>query len=191
MIEEIREEWKDIQGFEGRYKISNKGRVKALEKVVMKERILKPGNVNGYEAVNLYNENHGKSRMYIHRLVASAFIENPCGLPYVNHKDENKSNNNSDNLEWCTPKENVNFGTSIERRTKNTDFKRIAAKRAKQVSQYSLDGELIQRYGSLSECARLTGFDASGISKVCRGKASSAYGYIWKYETDNQDRGAV
>lgn len=91
MIEEIREEWKDIQGFEGRYKISNKGRVKALEKVVMKERILKPGNVNGYEAVNLYNEKHGKSRMYIHRLVASAFIENPCGLPYVNHKDENKS----------------------------------------------------------------------------------------------------
>ena len=73
MIEEIREEWKDIQGFEGRYKISNKGRVKALEKVVMKERILKPGNVNGYEAVNLYNEKHGKSRMYIHRLVASAY----------------------------------------------------------------------------------------------------------------------
>ena len=60
MIEEIREEWKDIQGFEGRYKISNKGRVKALEKVVMKERILKPGNVNGYEAVNLYNEKHGR-----------------------------------------------------------------------------------------------------------------------------------
>jgi hypothetical protein len=63
MIEEIREEWKDIQGFEGRYKISNKGRVKALEKVVMKERILKPGNVNGYEAVNLYNEKHGNMNL--------------------------------------------------------------------------------------------------------------------------------
>lgn len=177
----MKEEWRDVEGYEGLYQVSNYGRVKSLERYVVKERILRPGNVNGYMAVNLYSEN-GKNREYIHRLVAKAFIDNPNNLPYVNHRDENKANNYAENLEWCTPKYNVNYGSSTKRRIHNTDFKAINESRKKPVTQYSLEGKFIARYDSLSECGRLTGFDISRISKACRGILNSAYRSIWKYE---------
>ena len=109
-MEEI---WKDIQGYEGLYRVSNLGRVKSFHKA--KEHILSPGkDKDGYFQVQLYKNGINKMRK-VHRLVAQAFISNPNNLPQINHKDENKQNNNVDNLEWCTNEYNHNYGTAVKR----------------------------------------------------------------------------
>ena len=113
------EEWRSIPGYEGLYEVSSYGRVKSLERYksnnggiqLIKERILKPNNTKkGYLTVQIRNK-----KFKVHRLVALTFIPNPENLPQVNHKDEDKTNNNVDNLEWCDAKYNSNYGTSIER----------------------------------------------------------------------------
>ena len=106
----MNEIWKYIDGYEGLYKVSNLGRVKSLNyRRSGKERMLKPGNTgDGYLFVILYK--NGKIKYFtIHRLVANAFLENPDHKSDVNHKDENKTNNRVDNLEWVTRKENINY----------------------------------------------------------------------------------
>lgn len=117
--------WKDIIGYEGLYQVSSLGRVRSLDRYVVdslenrrfyKGKVLSPvKDTDGYLKVGLsYN---GKcKKCLVHRLAAQAFIENFDNLPEVNHKDEDKTNNNVDNLEWCTAKYNSNYGTSIERR---------------------------------------------------------------------------
>ena len=119
------EEWRDIEGYEGLYQVSNLGRVKSLARVVIRsdgkpntvnEKILKYGMNRGYCAVVLCKD--GKKKMYkVHRLVAMAFLRNPHNLPEVNHKDEDKKNNCVDNLEWCTSLYNINYGSHNERVT--------------------------------------------------------------------------
>lgn len=105
----MKEIWKDIEGYEGLYQISNFGRVKSLPKKngnsYQEERILKPKNNQGYMQVNLYKNKKCKS-IVIHRMVAKAFIKNEYNKREVNHIDGNKANNRVDNLEWCTPSEN-------------------------------------------------------------------------------------
>lgn len=106
-----KEVWKDIEGYEGLYQISNLGRVKSLPKIrgrtLVEERILSPvlGN-RGYKMIMLY-KNNGNKRFSIHRLIAKAFIPNISNKPYINHKDGNKLNNSIENLEWCTCRENI------------------------------------------------------------------------------------
>lgn len=112
-MEEI---WKDVKGYEGLYKVSNFGRVKSLK--YGRERILKTGKGGYYLTVGLYFDNKLKT-VKVHRLVAMAFIENHDNKPFVNHKDEDKYNNNVNNLEWVTHAENMNCGTAIERRSKS------------------------------------------------------------------------
>ena len=112
----VLEVWKDIKGYEGKYQVSNLGRVKSLPKYtyprgypqLRKEKIMKPsyvGKDRNYLALKL---NDGK-QYKVHRLVAEAFIPNPDNLPMVNHKDENPTNNCVDNLEWCTNSYNVKY----------------------------------------------------------------------------------
>lgn len=104
------EEWKDIIGFEGFYQVSNFGKVRNC----VTGKILKPGlQGKGYYSVTLKRKGYK-----VHRLVAIAFIPNPNNLPIVNHKDENKLNNNADNLEWCDNRYNCNYGTGVERQLK-------------------------------------------------------------------------
>ena len=113
------EDWKDIPGYEGLYVVSNNGRVMN----VRSGRVLR-GIVNnlGYIMVGLSKS--GKVKMIsVHRLVAEAFIKNPDNLREVNHKDEDKSNNNVDNLEWCDRKYNVNYGSRMDKVRKTKELR--------------------------------------------------------------------
>lgn len=108
-MEEI---WKDIPGYEGIYVVSNFGRIRNL----VSGKFIKPSQKDdGYCRVCLSKNGCGKC-INIHRLVAQVFIPNPDNLPQVNHKDEDKTNNVADNLEWCDAKYNINYGTSQQRR---------------------------------------------------------------------------
>ena len=112
------EEWRPVVGYEGLYEVSNTGQVRSLDRFyyrLHKGKVLSPTKDRyGYLTVTL-NCNGKSKTIKIHRLVAQAFLPNPDNLPQVNHKDEVKTNNSVDNLEWCTAKYNVNFGTRQER----------------------------------------------------------------------------
>lgn len=159
------EKWKDIKGYEGLYIISDKGRI---------AKLLNPKiNKDGYHEQGLI-KNKIKKGKRIHRLVAEAFIDNPDNLPEVNHIDENKSNNNVDNLEWCTHKYNVNHGTRIERM-------KMTQRNRKDCSKPVMCIETGVIYPSINEANRKTGADRNTIADVCKGKLKTAGGYHWKF----------
>lgn len=180
----MKELWKDIKGYEGYYQVSNLGRVRSVDRWVansgdtkkfLKGRIRKLNYLNnGYLVAHLLKE--GKSEpYYVHRLVAEAFIPNPDNLPIINHKDEVKTNNHVDNLEWCTYSYNSNYGTAIERARKNNEG------RCKKVYQYNLDGEFIREWESAMEVERQLGYSDSSIVDCCKGKSKTAYKHIWSF----------
>lgn len=108
--------WKPVVGYEKLYKISTMGEILSCEKYAgrsfRKEKIIATfEDKTGYVKVNLYKDNKHK-QLYVHRIVAEAFIPNPLNLQQVNHKDGNKSNNNLSNLEWCSPSENIKHAYS-------------------------------------------------------------------------------
>lgn len=163
----------DIEGYEGKYQVSNLGRVKSLnyhrEK---KEKILKlRKDKDGYFYVFLYKNGKGKTYK-VHKLVAITFIENPNKLPIINHKNEIKDDNKVDNLEWCTIKYNNNY---------NNGQKRRAEKRYKKVYQYTKDLKLIKIWESIKEC-ECNDFNSSHITNCCRGKRKTHKGFIWSYQ---------
>lgn len=167
--------WEDINGTEGWYMVSNKGRVWSWKKgQILKQNICKVG----YYVVSISYNNTPKTK-YVHRLVAEAFIQNPNNYNVINHLDENKLNNHVDNLEWCTQSHNVTHLNAQNKRliSKGDDWNKLA--RAKAVLQFNLEGELINEYESASEVNRLFGYY---ISPCCRGEQKTAYGYIWKYK---------
>lgn len=112
--------WKDIKDYEGLYQVSNLGRVKS------KRKILKAIN-SEYLKVGL-SKNGVQKTLTIHRLVAQAFIDNPNDYNFVNHKDENKHNNNLNNLEWCNNLYNVNYGKRNEKISKSQSKYKIIQK---------------------------------------------------------------
>lgn len=163
--------WRDIEGYEGLYQVSNKGRVKSLYKG--SERILSPGiDGSGYMFVCLCHDNVRKY-FKLHRLVAQTFISNQENKPQVNHKDENKKNNCVDNLEWATSKENINYGSHTERSGLN---------RRKTILQYSKSKEFIREWSGAAEVERLLGINHANIAQCCRGKLKSAGGFVWIYK---------
>lgn len=180
--------WRDIKDYEGLYRVNNIGDVIN----VRTGRILKVAKQhNGYLSVALCK--CGKQKTFIvHRLVAEAFLQNPLNLPFINHKDECKTNNfvgtpendfTDGNLEWCTHKYNINFGTRIER----IKEKNINGKCSKQILQFSKTGEFIREWESLHEIQRQLGYYFQNIYHCCRGKYKQAYGFIWRYKEKEED----
>lgn len=152
----MEEKFKDIEGYEGLYQVSNKGRVKSLNyKRSGKTKILKPQNhKNGYLFVGL-TKNNKRTHYLIHKLVAQSFIPNPNNLPQCNHLDENKHNNCVNNLCWCTAKENMNYGTRNERAAKSNSIKqKNNPKRSTQIKSLDLETNEIIYYPSIREVAR-------------------------------------
>lgn len=108
--------WKPVLGFEGLYEISSLGKVRNKSGEILKQRI-KRTKCTCYKTVDLWRDGR-YFKKYIHRMIAEAFIPNPENFPMVNHKDEDGTNNDIENLEWCTREYNVNYGTAKERRAK-------------------------------------------------------------------------
>ena len=168
--------WKDVTNYEGLYQVSNLGRVKSIGYGT--ERILKLVRLkNGYLKVSLWKNSKNK-QFLVHRIVAQAFLSNPQNLSQVNHKDEDKTNNSVQNLEWCDQKYNHNYGTINQRISE----KMTNGKLSKPVLQYTKTGEFVRKWKSTKDVERNLGYSQSYISKCCNGKRNSANGFIWKYK---------
>lgn len=168
--------WKDIKGYEGKYEISNFGRVKSHVKIgtptYYKTPIL---STPGYYTVCLSKDGKVSYSVGIHRLVAEAFVENTDKTKTeVNHKDGDKLNNYYENLEWVTRKENNEHA-----------IKSGLRKYVKPIEQYTLDDELVNIFKSSAEAGKFLGKGKrtnTHILNCCKGKISTAYGYKWKYK---------
>ena len=155
-----------IEGFE-KYEVSNLGKVRNIKS----GRMLKPHlNHNGYLKHHLYRHDKQKE-LFLHRIIATAFIDNPGKKPQVNHIDENKLNNDLSNLEWCTGRENLAHGTRT---------KRVAEKLSKKVIQLDLNDSVLNEFESMGQAERETGVPIGNISRCCNGKRKSAGGYKWR-----------
>lgn len=157
---------KDIKGYEGLYAITPEGEVYSYKS----KKFLKPGtNHKGYLFVNLCKNGKVKC-VRVHRLVAMAYLPNPDSLPQVNHKDENKTNNCLQNLEWCDNKYNHNYGTINER---------ISNSKKIPILQYTLDGEFLREWSSATDVGKKV---QHHICDCLKGKQKTAYGYKWFYK---------
>lgn len=182
----MQEIWKDIKGYEGLYQISNFGRVKSLDHLkrwgaktilhkgkILKQQIIK---TNGYFSVALSKKSKAK-RYLVHRLVAQAFVENLKNYNVINHKDENKLNNNATNLEWCSYNYNNNYGNHGQKISETRNFNKN-----KKVYQYDLNGNLINIFKSSLEAKRFFKIKNNSITRCCRNLQKTAGGFIWKYK---------
>lgn len=164
--------WKDIPGFVGLYQVSNLGNVRSLPRRTTKGKVLKASeDKDGYLKITLSN-GLIKEGWLVHRLVASAFVQNPLGLPVVNHIDENKQNNRADNLEYCTALYNTRYNGMPERR---------GLSQRRPINQYTLSGVLLRRWTGRVEIENALGVAGGNITSACQGKRKTAYGYIWRY----------
>ena len=156
----------EIEGCE-KYEVSNLGRVRNIKS----GRILKPfPNRGGYLRHKLYGYDK-KKNLPLHRIIATAFIDNPEEKPCVNHIDENKLNNDLSNLEWCTVRENAIHGTRT---------KMIAEKCSIEVIQLDLNYNILNVFKSMTQAEQETGISVGSISNCCNGRSKSAGGYKWR-----------
>ena len=182
-METKNEEWRDVRGFEGLYQVSNLGRVKSLERDIIttyrgtihtrhyREMILKRKvSKAGYHYVVLCNSGQ-HLRIGIHRLVAIAFVPGYKEGLIVNHKDENPSNNQADNLEWCNHTYNNTYGNQFKHRYDGRKMK---------VVQRDASGH-IHEYESLQEAARQTGHAATVITRWCKKIHHPQDGSRWNF----------
>lgn len=167
--------WKDVKGYEGYYQVSNKGRVKSLNRIsaqnhVMPEKILKQDvSVLGYCQVTFYKDGK-KKREKVHRLAAFMFLTNENNYPQINHKDENPSNNNVDNLEWCTQAYNNLY---------NDRHKRIGKKMERAI--YVIKDERKSLYDSGRKASKILGLTEASVYRCLRGELNTHKGYTFEY----------
>lgn len=153
------EKWKPICGFEGLYEVSNQGGVRSVRREGTQGGLLRQKSRNGYLAVDL-SKGGKKKTVDVHRLVAEAFVENPDSLPQVNHIDEDKHNNNSANLEWCSSKGNLNHGSARARTNKTRELARTPF----------IDLETGKVYYSRKDYAKEHGITQGHVSNILYGK---------------------
>lgn len=187
----MKEEWRTIKDTNDKYLVSNLGNVKRNEhytivkptenkpytsKVFYKERLLKQyTDSTGYAVVKLTIDTNKEKTIKVHRLVAQEFIPNPNNLPQVNHKDEDRTNNRVDNLEWCNALYNANYGTRKDKLRKSSGVR---------VAQYDLQGNLIKIWDSISQASQSFGAKTTAcIRRVCKQlPGRNTYrGFIWRY----------
>lgn len=174
--------WRPVKGYEGMYEVSNYGKVKSVERVVLRSngreylvrsRILKQymtkpkGNKKPRLMVHLSAE--VDKYFLVHRLVAEAFVLNPKGLPQVNHKDGNPLNNNVENLEWVTNQENIIHAY---------ENGLMHCKKVNKIEPGS--NVVIETYSSESEAARIHNVTPSAIHYAIKNRYRSS-GYLWAY----------
>lgn len=166
----MKEIWKDVEGWEDRYMISNTGKVYSK----LNNLIKKTAYTNDGHEVIILSRDGKQFGTFVHRLVAKAFIPNPNNFPLINHKDENPANNNVDNLEWC----NYSYNN-----TYNDKHIKIGKKIGQVIYQYDSDGNLMFEYYSGKEAARQIGAKSDcNISDCCNGKLFTTHGYVFSHE---------
>ena len=180
--------WRDVVGYEGLYMVSSNGEVKSIQRKEkykkgyrkIRERILKPGkDRKGYLQVVLCKEGIQKT-IKVHRIVCDAFLTNPLNLPQVNHRNECKTDNRVENLEYCDARYNNNFGTRNERAGISiSKAKKGIINTKKSKSVICLETGVI--YPSTADVQRQLGFLQSNICNCCNGKRKTCGGYHWKY----------
>ena len=181
----VAETWVDIKGYDGLYQVSDKARVRVLDRWcplpksgklrLYPGHILNPHpSIRGYLMVSLNPINGKRKFCTVHRLVAEAFVPNPDNLPEVNHKDEDKTNNLPSNLEWCDSKYNASYGSRPQR---------IREKLNKPIEQLTLDGQHVAYYESTRKACEMSNgkFTNQSINKALKHIAKTAYGYQWRY----------
>ena len=175
--------WKDIEGYEGLYQVSNRGRVKSLSRKVtnamfsINEHFVKlVDNGHGYKSVSLWKDNKGK-HFYVHRLVALAFVPNSNGYKYINHKDEDKSNNDVSNLEWCTAKYNCNYGNHTKKLKKSY----ILNGNNRPIDVYDMNGVFLKTFDCSNDVCRDLNIERRSLYSVCQGVVKSSKGYRFSF----------
>lgn len=164
-ISEMIHEWRDVEGYEGLYRVSEYGDVMAINyRNTGEKRILKQSdNGKGYKFVHLTKDGKSKTQ-YVHRLVATAFCEGSDYFTVVNHMDEDPTNNHYTNLEWCTTEYNINYGTRNE-------------KCSKKVRCIELD--II--FDSVSSAAEYVNTRQAAISACLVGLRKTHRGFHWEF----------
>ena len=186
----MKEEWRDIAGYNGIYKISNMGRIISYKTNKPVELIPYTNKrSNGYLVIGL-SDGKKRTRYTVHRLVANHFIENPENKTQVNHKDGNKLNNCINNLEWVTPSENVKHSINMGLRTferectgKFCDFaKEYNENRKKSIVSINIKTGEEKQFESINEAARTLQCNKGGISHVLNGHYGKHKGYLFVYK---------
>lgn len=171
--------WRDIDGYEGLYQVSNTGKVRSLNyKRTGHYKILKTTkNHKGYLSVGLYRNNK-KESVLVHRLVCKTFIPNPENKPHIDHINTIRDDNRIENLRWVTPKENSSNPITKKRINKRFGSNNPAAKA---VVQLDLNDRVIYYWDTAKNANLKTKIHRGHISSCCKGLLKTSGGYKWKY----------
>ena len=189
--------WKDIEGYEGLYQVSNLGRVRSVDRIILRSstpQFSKGKNISqqplnsGYMVVSLWNKKKRKA-FTVHRLVANAFLPLQQGKDEVDHINGIRTDNRVNNLRWCNRKENVNFPIArskyLSSNKERIEHIRMAkAKHSLKLVQLTLDGTIIKEWNSVKQASKSLGIQENNVYAVCIGKRKSTGGYKWKYIKD-------
>lgn len=193
----MEEVWKDVVGYEGLYQVSNLGRVKSVDRTILrsstpqkvKGKIISQETQNtGYKIVNLWNKKNRKAFL-VHRLVAEAFLNKQDGKDVIDHINGIRDDNRVVNLRWCTQKENSNYPIARHKylsanKKRIENIRSFHKKNSLKVYQLSIDGIIIKKWDSVKQASDKLGILTSGIYAACVNVKNTAGGYKWKYVKD-------